>query len=469
MYHSKMQGVVLEKFPRFDIAGTITKTAEMEIEITTAGLSGTAKITVTDITSSVVALAATTMTSGSAQALASGYGSIEITWAGTLPLAAKFVYHLFTDGTSLPPAATESTISSFPGTLRDVTIDEHGRIGMAPATAADPTYVSPAISTEMVKQDKVSLTTSPQKVTLDSLVKAQFTNRSSSVVSLSMFGNEDGVKQVETATIASAVTLAGTIVTTVTAAGMAGTPLDVTSTVLGILQQESITCTTAPTADGNITMTVTASGLSGGTSAVVVAILDIDTVAEVGAKLRAGLTADPDTIAFFTVGGTGATATLTSRVAIADDGTMDLGYVDTGTTGALFGASTATTAGEAASTAAEIAEIIKDDLNSTVAVDALFIATRAGVTVILTADLAAANDATVNIATAAGTATGFTASPTSVNTTAGYAAGDWDELGGQGTVMYEPPTNTTNGSPWTFVWMKATASVTAIIRGWKEA
>ena len=108
-------------------------------------------------------------------------------------------------------------------------------------------------------------------------------------------------------------------------------------------------------------------------------------------------------------------------------------------------------------------------MNSTVAVDALFIATRAGVTVILTADLAAANDATVNIATAAGTATGFTASPTSVNTTAGYAAGDWDELGGQGTVMYEPPTNTTNGSPWTFVWMKATASVTAIIRGWKEA
>ena len=339
--------------------------------------------------------------------------------------------------------------------------------------SADPIPVSviSSDSVEMVKQNQVALTTTPQMVTLDNLVKMQVTNRGSSIVSLSVFGNEDGVAQVETNTIASAVLVGGDLDVTVTAAGMTGSPKTITATVLGILQQESITCTGAPSSDGNITLTLTAAGMGSSPKAVVVPLVALThtTVTLVGDAIRAAMNADADVSAFFDVSGTAGTLTITSKVAIADDATMAFVFADTDTTGTTFGASTDTTAGEAASTAAEIAEIVKDALNADGVIGAMFTATRSGDDVILTDDTAGVNDTTMKLGVATGTATGLTASPTSVNTTAGYAAGDWDQIGGQGTLTLEPPTNTTNSSPFTSVWMKAAASVTAIIRGWKEA
>ena len=337
--------------------------------------------------------------------------------------------------------------------------------------SADPIPVSvvSSDSVEMVKQNQVALTTTPQMVTLDNLVKMQVTNRGSSIVSLSTFGNEDGVAQVETNTIASAVLLGGDLDVTVTAAGMTGTPATITATVLGTFQQETITIDGAPTSDGDITVTVTAAGMTGGSKALTVAVLDVDTVDEVASKIKVAMILDTVSIGdFFTVSGTGADVEITSRVAIADDATMDI-VGAAGTTGTSFTASADTTTGVAASTAAEIAEIVKDALNADAVICAMFTATRSGDDVILTDDTAGANDTTMNLGVATGTATGLTASPKSVNTTAGYAAGDWDQIGGQGTLTLEPPTNTTNSSPFTFVWIKATASVTAIIRGWKEA
>ncbi len=334
-----------------------------------------------------------------------------------------------------------------------------------------PVSVISSDSVEMVKQNKVTLSTSAQMVTLDSLVKLQVTSRSSAITYLSVFGNEDGVAQVETNTIASGVTEAGDLDVTVTADGMTGSPKTITATVLGILQQETITCTAGESGGaGNITMTVTAAGMTNSPKAVVVAVALSDGVNDVGLALRTALAADADVGAFFTVSGATDAAIITSKVAIANDATMAFSFADTDSTGVTFGASTDTTAGEAASTAAEVAEIVKDALNADGVIGVDFTATRSGVTVILTAASAAANDTTMNLGVAEGTASGFTDSAKSANTTAGYAAGDWDEIGGHGTLMMEPPTNTTNSSPFTFVWIKTSAGTPAVIlRGWKEA
>lgn len=119
----------------------------------------------------------------------------------------------------------------------------------------------------------------------------------------------------------------------------------------GIAQVETITCTAGEsTGAGDITMTITAAGMTNSPKAVVVAIGDSDSIADVGALLRAALVADADVSAFFDVSGAAGAAILTAKTAAANDGTMAFGYVDTDTTGVTFGASTDTTAGVAKET-----------------------------------------------------------------------------------------------------------------------
>jgi len=72
-------------------------------------------------------------------------------------------------------------------------------------------------------------------------------------------------------------------------------------------------------------------------------------------------------------------------------------------------------------TAAEAAEKIRDELNATAAITAHYYVTGADENVILTAKVAAANDATLNIAYTNDTCTGLTPDATSNNTTAGVA------------------------------------------------
>lgn len=325
------------------------------------------------------------------------------------------------------------------------------------------------LAIKRVKQNKVALSTTAQQVTLDDLVALQMTNRSSAIIYSSFFGNEDGVTQVETNTIASAVLTGGDLDVIVTAAGMSGSPKTITAAALGTLQVETITCTAGEsTGAGNITMAITAAGMTGSPKDVVVPVALSDGVNEVALAVRTALAADTDVSAFFDISGSAADVVMTAKVAIANDATMAFGFTDTDSTGVTFGSSTNTTAGVAASTAAEIAEIVKDALNADGTIGAFFTATRSGDDVILTAAAAAANDTTMNLAVQQGTATGFTDSDTSADTTAGYAVGEWDELGGSGTVDFYPPAGYSNGSEFTFIWLKAsTGTPSVILRGWK--
>ena len=335
--------------------------------------------------------------------------------------------------------------------------------------AADPIPVT-APTVERVKQDKVTLSTTPQMVTLDDLVSLQITNRSTAIIYSSMHGNEDGEAQVETNTIASAVTLGGNLSVVVTAAGMAGTPKTIAAAALGTLQKESITCTAAVTSAGDIELEITAAvGVAWSPATVTVTLTTgDDTVTKVAEKCVLAINADTDVAGDFIASNVAGAVTITALVAAADDATMAFAFTDTDSTSVTFGASADTTAGVAASTAAEIAEIVKDALNADGVIGAFFTATRSGDDVIITAASAIANDATMNLAVATGTATGLTASPTSANTTAGYLAGDWDELGGSGTINYDPPSGYANGTPFTFIWIKSSTGTPAVIlRGWK--
>lgn len=119
----------------------------------------------------------------------------------------------------------------------------------------------------------------------------------------------------------------------------------------GTAQVESITCTAGEsTGAGNITMTVTSDVMTGSPKAVVVAVAENDDVNAVGLALRTALAEDKNVAAFYTVGGSDATASLTAKTPAVNDTTLAFGFEDTGATGVTFGSSTNTTAGVAKET-----------------------------------------------------------------------------------------------------------------------
>jgi len=112
-------------------------------------------------------------------------------------------------------------------------------------------------------------------------------------------------------------------------------------------QEETIQATGDPTADGDITMTITAAGMPNSPKAVVIGILDADDAAGVAVKVGAAFTSDADVSGFFDIDVSVAVISLIVKATAANDATMDIGFVDTDTTGVTFGASTAATAGVA--------------------------------------------------------------------------------------------------------------------------
>lgn len=260
---------------------------------------------------------------------------------------------------------------------------------------------------------------------------------------------EAPVKQVETATVV------GTIIT--------GVKQKETATVVGTVQvgvKQVETATIAETVPGtltagNATVTVTAAGMSNSPKAVSVALATNDTEAQVAGKIATALGLDADVGAFFDVtnpGGAPTTVVLTAKVEATNDATMNLAYADDTcvglaadatsddtTAGVAPGAGnasvTVTAAGMAGSpkvvpvavvdgdNANAIAGKIRTALGLDADVAAFFTVSGATDKVILEALAKAANDATMNIAIATGTAIGITAAPTSADTTAGVASG----------------------------------------------
>ena len=101
----------------------------------------------------------------------------------------------------------------------------------------------------------------------------------------------------------------------------------------GTLQVETATIVGTITGNGNASVTVTAAGMTGSTIALSVAVLNGDTPTVSAGKIRTALNANVNIAAFFTVGGTGAAITLTTKVAAANDTTMNLAYTNGTCTG----------------------------------------------------------------------------------------------------------------------------------------
>jgi len=101
-------------------------------------------------------------------------------------------------------------------------------------------------------------------------------------------------------------------------------------------------------------------------------------------------------------------------------GNLSVVVTSAAVTGSPLTLSVAVTNGD---TDAQMATKIRAALNATAAITAVFSVGGSSTAVSLTAITAAANDSTLNIALATGTATGLTAAPTSANSTAGAVTG----------------------------------------------
>ncbi len=243
----------------------------------------------------------------------------------------------------------------------------------------------------------------------------------------------------------------------------APTSVDTTAGVAPVKQKETATLVGTIVDAGDATITVTAAGMTNSPKAIPVAVAALDDAAAIAGKVRTALAADVDVAAFFTVGGATDQVILEALTAAADDATLNIAS-DNGTCTGLTAQPTSadTTAGVAGvaqvetatlvggpvtstmativtaagmtgtpktvlvdvlagDTAAQVAGKIRTALAADVDVAAFFTVGGASATVALTALTAAADDATLNIATDNDTCGGLTAAPTSVDTTAGVA------------------------------------------------
>jgi hypothetical protein len=222
-------------------------------------------------------------------------------------------------------------------------------------------------------------------------------------------------------------------------------------TIAGINQVETATIvgTIGVAGAGNAKITITSALVTGSPLDVSVAVANDDTANQVATKVRAALNATAAVTTHYTIGGSNADVSLTTKLKLANDGTLNIASTNDTCTG-LTPAPTSvnTTAGHAGSgnaavivtsalvtgspltsnvpvivgdTASQWAEKVRAHLNAVPAITAHFDVSGATDKVILTAKLGAANDATLNISLDNGTCNGITTAATSADTTAGIA------------------------------------------------
>jgi hypothetical protein len=96
----------------------------------------------------------------------------------------------------------------------------------------------------------------------------------------------------------------------------------------GTKQVETATIVGTITVSGNAEVIVTAADLAGSPIALGVAVLELDTAAQVATKIRTALNAHSDITGFFTIGGSGAAISLTAKTEATNDSTMNLAYAN---------------------------------------------------------------------------------------------------------------------------------------------
>jgi hypothetical protein len=119
----------------------------------------------------------------------------------------------------------------------------------------------------------------------------------------------------------------------------------------GTKQVETATCAGTITTAGNAKVTVTAAGMTGSPKAISFPVELNDDAAAIAAACRAALAADAAVTALFDVSGEGADVVLTSKLAVANDDTLNMAIDDDASEGVTTAAtSTNTTTGVAADT-----------------------------------------------------------------------------------------------------------------------
>lgn len=119
----------------------------------------------------------------------------------------------------------------------------------------------------------------------------------------------------------------------------------------GTKQVETATCAGTITTAGNAKVTVTAAGMTGSPKAISFPVELNDDAAAIAAACRAALAADAAVTALFDVSGEGADVVLTSKLAVANDDTLNMAIDDDTSEGVTTAAtSTNTTTGVAADT-----------------------------------------------------------------------------------------------------------------------
>ena len=265
----------------------------------------------------------------------------------------------------------------------------------------------------------------------------------------------DGVAQVETVEVTHAADVAGTLTVRVTAAGIAGSPVDVSVPVVGTKQVETVTVlgTIEVAGAGDASVVVTADGMNGSPKTISVPVANDDTASQVAGKIRTALGLDADVAAFFTVGGADAEIILTAITAAADDATMSITVDDGTSAGLTLATSENTTPGVAPDSINSVATKIRAGLTADPDVGGFFTVSGANANVILTAKVEAANDGTLAITLPAADDTGITFGA-SANTTPGVAPVSQVETievtngsDGVGTIVFTVTANGMNNSP----------------------
>lgn len=223
-------------------------------------------------------------------------------------------------------------------------------------------------------------------------------------------------------------------------------------TCAGLTGDATSTNTTAGVAHGggNAEVVVTGAALENSPITFSVAVAAGDTAAQWAEKVRTALEANENITDAYTVSGAGESIVLTSNSAVANDATLNISLDNDTCTGITPAASSAnTTAGVAAGTgdaevvvtsalvtgspvtfnvavvagdtAATWAGKVRTALNADTRITDHYTVSGSNESIVLTAKVAAANDATLNISLDNGTCTGITTAASSANTTAGSA------------------------------------------------
>jgi hypothetical protein len=262
-----------------------------------------------------------------------------------------------------------------------------------------------------------------------------------------------GQNQVETATVAGTIDATLQVETATVAGTIVGQNQVETATVVGAIDAEyqvetaTVVGTIDPAGTGNATVIVTGNLVGSSPKTFSVAVVATDDASTVAGKIRAALNV-ADITTNYTIGGSGADITLTTKAYAVDDTTLNIdidndtcsgltpahtsvdtnpgvsgaGFAKVVVTGALVLGSPLTI--QAAVAAADDASTVAGKLRTAMNVIAItnnYTISGSGADIVLTANTKAINDASLNIATNNDTCTGLTSEPTSVNTTAGIA------------------------------------------------